>query len=140
VETAVYLLRKLDIRMSKYTAVSIDPKLLERDVAYEESITDTGVVLTIELNAADGTKFVVSFDDYISYRKIDEGDAFHILQDISETSQLGLLIYRVDQSEFIEWLKEENLGVRDSGPLKHFCVLTLDSVIDVIAYDEPKIY
>lgn len=123
--------------MSKYLPVTCkeppghlpdDEALLEKDGRIE-----------VTLIKEDGQKLVVIFDDYVAYRKIDEGDAFRILNDISASGCIGHLLYAVEDSEFIEWFKKENYLVRNIDEMRHYCLTTSNSVIDVISFELPKI-
>ena len=105
----------------------------------EESIVDVNGCLSITLVAEGEMKIAALFDDYIAYRKLDEGDAFNTLREIAESSELGHLLYLVEASNFITWFMEENQFVRNREMLKHYCLTTSNSLIDVICFAPPKI-
>ena len=104
----------------------------------EESLVDANGSLKIKISVEGETK-VVLFDDFIAYRKLDEGDAFHTLREIADSSKLGHLLYQVEDSNFLKWFMEENQFVRSRDALKHYCLTTSNSVIDVICFDPPKV-
>jgi hypothetical protein len=122
--------------MSKYSPINKDA-FTER-VLDEESIRDAAGVLEIILLDEKKDKIIVRFEDFLAYRKVDEGDAFNILHEISATSKLGHTLYLVEDSQFLEWFNRESQHVRERQGLKHFCLTTSNSVVDVIAFNEPK--
>jgi hypothetical protein len=105
----------------------------------EEALIDVSGCLKITLLAEAETKIVVLFDDYIAYRKLDEGDAFRTLREIADSGQLGHLLYLVENSDFIAWFLKENQFVRNREGLKHYCMTTSNSLIDVICFGPPKL-
>jgi hypothetical protein len=123
--------------MSKFSPISKDA--FTGRVLDEDSLRDAAGVLEIVLLDEKKEKVIVRFDDFVAYRKLDEGDAFNILHEISTTSTLGHTLYLVDGSQFLEWFSGESQHVRDRQGLKHFCLITLNSVVDVIAFNEPKV-
>lgn len=101
------------------------------------SIFESGGCLTIKIQAPSGEMISVIFDSFLSYRRIDEGDALKTLSDIKYSCGLGRSIYLVKDSDFIDWFIVQCDGVRDVSCLKHFLIMTVDDLIDVISLDDP---
>jgi len=117
------------------------------DVVYENyfkardysecEICDKCDILEIRLkNENGGLLFVV--DDYFSYRKTDEGSSIATLERIAKTSSLGGVIYKVKNSRYKEWLLEESDGILDVENINHYCITTIDFVIDIICSKKPE--
>ena len=47
--------------------------------------------------------------------------------------------FKIENSEYLLWLSEESCTVSKSRQLKHFVIITANSKIDIIDYDEPKV-
>jgi hypothetical protein len=105
----------------------------------EDRIVDEDGVLVVLLTDESDKSVRVSFNAYLAFRKMDEGDAFHTLADIKETSQLGTHLYSVADSEYLRWFHFESEAVRKSDKLTHYCLTTVESVIDVISFDPPDV-
>ena len=122
---------------SRYTALDAD---LFGDHRYAENyIVDENGVLTVVLEDESGKRLKISFDAYLAFRKIDEGDALHTLVDISKTSVLRTGLYLVEESEYLRWFHFESKSIHESQKLAHYCLSTVDSVIDVISFDPPNV-
>lgn len=48
-------------------------------------------------------------------------------------------LYKIENSEYIKWLKQQSYGMYDGVGYKHYCRLTLDEVIEVISEFEPEV-
>ena len=92
---------------------------------------------SLKISMSDNFKniVVVQFDDHFAYRCRNEGDALKTLNQIRLTGGLGHALYEVSDSEFIKWFIEER--TYECEGLRHFCVLTLNWVIDVISLTPP---
>ncbi|WP_404401302.1 hypothetical protein [Pelagibacterium halotolerans] len=104
-----------------------------------ECIIDRIVMLDIHLIDSFKNKKCISFDSYISYRKIDEGDAMMILDEISKTSRIGCSFYIVDNSDYIDWIVNQSYGVRDPASMVHYLISTYDDIIEVVTVNPPLI-
>jgi len=45
--------------------------------------------------------------------------------------------FRVENSSYMKWLSVESAGLSDN--LTHFVVMGIDFIVDIVAYEEPKI-
>lgn len=105
----------------------------------EDRIVDEGGILNIFLEDESGGTLKVSFNAYLAFRKMDEGDAVHTLADIEETSEPGTRLYAVADSEYLRWFHFESEAIHKAHKLHHYCLTTVDSVIDVISFDPPDV-
>ena len=105
----------------------------------ESRMADERGVLDVFLEDETGKELRVSFNAYLTFRKMDEGDAIHTLADIDETSETGTHLYSVEDSEYLRWFHFESEGIHKSHKLGHYCLTTVDSVIDVISFDPPDV-
>ena len=105
----------------------------------EHRIVDEYGVLEVFLEDERDRKLKVSFTTYLAFRKMDEGDAFQALMDIKETSKLGTRFYSVADSEYLGWFHLQSAAIHESQNLAHYCLTTIDSVIDVISFDPPSV-
>ena len=48
-------------------------------------------------------------------------------------------LYVVDNSELVKWAKEESCGFYDMQELKHFCIVTGEEMVDILATFEPLV-
>ena len=105
----------------------------------EVHILDADGVLEIALETQSGQKLKLAFASYLAFRKMDEGDAVHTLEDIEETSEPGTRLYAVAESEYLRWFHFESDAIHKGQKLNHYCLATLDSIIDVISFDPPEV-
>lgn len=47
--------------------------------------------------------------------------------------------FKVQNSSYIQWFSEQSGGISDFSPYTHFSILLMDSVIDILSLQEPKI-
>ena len=95
----------------------------------------------------DGSKIVeIFFEDYLSYRSIDEGDLFVLdkedlmVENIQNREKLpevgGLRI--VDFSSYVEWFYFVNQGIREKKEdIIHYGIYTWDDCIDILSAVPP---
>ena len=93
--------------------------------------------LSIELDNGKGVTATIKFDEHLSYRCRDESDAGKTLALIREPGSPGKTLYEVADSDFVKWFTDER-GFEFDGA-KHFCVSTLNWVIDIIALKPPDV-
>ncbi len=52
--------------------------------------------------------------------------------------------FKVNNSDFVKWVEQESCTIASSWatkekPMQHVCLLTMEEVIDIIVYGEPKV-
>ncbi len=106
----------------------------------DSSLVDAAGVLTLTLVDELSRQVHLTFQEFIAYRKLDEGDALRAVDEIRDNGIQGMGVFVVENSDFLTWLAAESHHVREAQDMQHFCILTLNSVIDVVAFKEPKIH
>lgn len=104
-----------------------------------DRLLDEYGVLVIHLTGASGCGLALSFDDYLVYRKLDDGDALAAIDECAGSAELGRSFYRVEGSDFLDWFVAQSHGVRAKDALIHLTVMTTNDIIDVICFAEPKV-
>lgn len=104
-----------------------------------EQLVDYEGKLTLIIVDAHERRISLTFDSYMTYRKIDEGDALLTLVDMKKTGGLGKWFYRVEDSELLSWFNKESCDARANQNLVHYSIAALNDVVDVIALDPPVI-
>lgn len=123
--------------MNRYTTVLQE---YVTDGMYDlRQLIDQNGILKLHLVNLDGNEICISFGAYLAYRKLDEGDAMETLSQLSESALPGRSFYMVEESTFVDWYVKQGYGIRDTSTLKHYAVVTIDDVIDVISLDAPLI-
>ncbi|HEY4076804.1 MAG TPA: hypothetical protein VGM26_07705 [Rhizomicrobium sp.] len=125
--------------MARQTFTPVAPEIFGDNRFAEERILDANGVLEIALEEEGGRRLTVSFNAYLAFRKMDEGDALVTLQDIEESSDLTTGLYAVADSEYLRWFHFESEAIHKGQALAHYCLTTVDSVIDVISFDPPMV-
>jgi hypothetical protein len=95
--------------------------------------------LTIVL-ASEETREAVAkivFPDFIGYRNVNESFRSRTWQSQNMTGSSSLLI--VEDSLWLEWLREESGGVLDDVELTHYAIYTSDDCVDVATRTAPLV-
>lgn len=84
----------------------------------------------------DAGKKIVSFDNYLVLRTIDEGDALKILyeQNFDGTAWF----FTSKDSELIDWFNGQCSNIR-KGQYQHFIILTQEKIIEILSQEAPQI-
>ncbi|BBH11424.1 hypothetical protein JD974_16700 [Chromobacterium haemolyticum] len=82
-------------------------------------------------------KLIVRFETHLAYRRIDEGDALLTLAFLKKIGCSGGPFYQIKNSNFLRWFNRESCGMHDGQSLKHYALITMNDVIDVITCDKP---
>lgn len=117
----------------KFTAI-MDGSLGEGSFDLDE-LHDAIDRLVIKVSNEHGDQATLTFDQHLAYRCRDEGDGSRTLAQINASGGLGHNIYKVDESEFLNWFESER-GYQDPV-LQHYCICTTNWIIDVIALAPP---
>ncbi len=113
---------------------------------YVDTITDNIKGLSIILSDSDNedSKLEIVFDNSVhAYRSTDESYRLKMLNYIDEKHGTEFYsqwtLFKVINSEYLEWISTQSFGIADSEKLTHFAIAAADSIIDIIAAYEPKI-
>ena len=122
--------------MNKFVPAFVE--ITPRVVPEFESLVDSGISLTIRLTSDDGV-MLIRFDDHLIYRKLDEGDALKMLDEMATSSSLGKTFYLVEKSEFLEWMERQTFGVKRAADFNHWVVAAANDWIDIVSKGKPRI-
>lgn len=123
--------------MSDYLAIWQDVAANRR---FElDELRDSAGGLRLELSDDADRKVVILFDSHLSYRRIDEGDAFSTIANLVASAGTGKAFYEVQKSDFLAWFHEQSRGLYLDRSLQHFAIYTSNDMIDVIAFGPPSI-
>lgn len=112
---------------------------------YCQSLIDTpSDGFQISLFDDNNNKIIISFTSSVdAYRTTDENFVFNTLEYLEK--KYGKEFYstwsffKIENSEYLEWLKKESGGTFEIYQLKHYCIWTINCRIDVISNYEPEI-
>lgn len=113
---------------------------------YIESISDTINELQILLfdDNDEEKKVLVSFkNSIISYESTYESFRSKLISDLDD--QYGTKFYgtwtffKVTNSSYLQWVSKHSYDTTKSLFLTHFCIIGLESIVDIIATDEPQV-
>lgn len=104
-------------------------------------LDDEGLVITMT-DETKKKKFVFSFEGVVySYRFTDESCFLRTLDYLKENYDNGLVhgtsLYKVENSKYLGWFKEESYGAYDN--VKHYVFYTADDVLEVLSPYEPQV-
>lgn len=92
--------------------------------------------LKIYLQDKNNEKITIKFKYHIMFRYMDEGDALVLANDISEKSENGHVLYEIENSSLLGWVRAQNYGVYSFPNAKHYGIYTSNFVIDVLTYED----
>ncbi|GMU18843.1 MAG: hypothetical protein AMXMBFR12_00350 [Candidatus Babeliales bacterium] len=112
---------------------------------YCESLIDTpDDGFQIRLFDEEGKKLLISFSESVdAYRSTDGSFSYDTIESLEK--KYGKEFYstwsffKIENSEFLEWIKKESQGTFEIYQLQHFCFWTIDCRIDVINNYDPEI-
>jgi hypothetical protein len=94
--------------------------------------------LRIRLDDDRGVELVVEFHAFLAYRQRDESFALRT-NEYMRAESANHWVYETEDSEFLDWFKDETHGAfADPKPL-HFVIATSNEYVDVIAVKAPTI-
>lgn len=47
--------------------------------------------------------------------------------------------FKVENSEYLKWISEQSYGIYEDCKFTHFCILAVDSMVDIITNYEPTV-
>lgn len=111
-----------------------------------ESITET-IEETIKIKLSDSANkeiIYVSFPEGIdTYRRTNESytlDTIHYLEKTyGRDFYAQWSFFKIENSEYLQWLSEKSHGTSDDYQLMHFCILGLNSIMDIACISDPII-
>ena len=86
----------------------------------------------------------ITFDKSVwAFRRTSESFRQNVFKDLSLTYgddfYINWSFFKIENSNYLNWLKEESDGVSNHLKLVHYVIMTLDDVFDIVANYEPRI-
>ncbi len=108
----------------------------------KDSINCFQIILSDDYDG--NNKVEVLFKDSVhAYRSTEESFNLKMMNSIDESYGTDFYsnwtFFKVENSEYIQWISEQSYGISDSQQLLHFCFIASDSILDVIAAYEPRV-
>jgi hypothetical protein len=96
-----------------------------------------GFRIVLENKDAGGEVYKIAFDSHLAYRNMDEGDRLRGLSSLTKTRNKTAIVYKVEESKWVKWFKEENPGKYDDESIYHWAIVTPNDWIDVLSLEPP---
>ncbi len=113
---------------------------------YVESLIDNIEGFQIVLSEANNEykKVEILFEDSVyAYRSTDESFRQSTINKLDELYGIDFYknntLFIVTNSKYIRWLSKQSFGIVDLEEVKHYSILAVDSLVDVISSYEPRI-
>lgn len=115
-----------------------EPKKKLKNKYYVDSIKDEESFM-MELSNEDETeKILLKWDGCVVSYTCSEESARSILYDKQELTKWTF--FKVENSSYLKWIEEQSLGIEQRNKLTHYCIIGINSVVDIIASYEPEVY
>ena len=93
----------------------------------------------IELSNEDETeKILLKWDGCVVSYTCSEESARSILYDKQELTKWTF--FKVENSSYLKCIEEQSLVIEQRNKLTHYCIIGINSVVDIIASYEPEVY
>jgi hypothetical protein len=111
-------------------------KLVEK--YYVDSLKNDVEGLTIVLtNDINEKKLILRWEGVVeSYTCSEESSRNELYANDSLTKWT---FFNIKNSKYIEWINRQSSGICSLKELQHFCIVAIDSIVDIIAEYEPEI-
>lgn len=112
---------------------------------YSKAITDIADDgFRIQLFDRDGKKVLVSFPISVeAYRSTDDSFVYDTLDFLDKNYGTEFYaewtFFKIENSEYLKWMKKQSGEMFECYQLQHFCIFTINCMIDVITNYEPKV-
>jgi|UPI0007C5D92F hypothetical protein len=112
---------------------------------YNDTFIDNKESIVLEFSdEKDKKKIIVKFEEgVLSYRNTDEGSLLRKLNYLDQ--QYGTdfysewTLFKVINSEYINWFLDESSGIYEPNQLKHYVFLTPNDVIEILTTYTPSV-
>jgi hypothetical protein len=114
---------------------------------YIESISDSiddGVKILLFDAQNKKRKVLISFPNSVdSYRITDESFTYLTIDFLAERYGAKFFhdcaFFKIQDSKYLQWISQQSYGISEKLNFTHFCIIAIDSIIDVIANYEPTV-
>lgn len=103
-----------------------------------------GLVIRLYSDNISDKKVDIIFEHYVdAYRHTNESFCIDVVHKLSQKYGSNFYsdwrFFQVKNSEYLHWLSKESSGYSDMFPFIHFCIIGVDSIVDVLARYEPTV-
>lgn len=107
---------------------------------YVEGLHDDYEGLRIILKGNDDKEtekvFRITCESFLTYRNADESNRMKTLNQHPELCEKWTL-YLTEESDFIDWIKEESLGILEDQKLYHLIIASPNDIFELVATEPP---
>jgi hypothetical protein len=104
-----------------------------------DSVIDSGSGLIIKLsNGISNKKLMVKWGGVVESHMYSKEGFNRELYNSSESEKWTF--FKMDDSKYIKWIKEQSCGIYEDHKLKHFIIVGSNAVLDLIVRREPVVY
>jgi hypothetical protein len=86
---------------------------------------------------------IIFFEGVDAYTRVEESFRVKVIHELDKkygTEFYGdWTFFKVNNSEYIKWLSDQSYEWSDTRQFTHFCLVTADAILDVIADYEPTV-
>ena len=100
-------------------------------------LRDDASGLMLILTSPNGKNYEIRFPRRLAYQVTDEGDRLRSMEYLAGRAATPL--GRIGNSRWKAWFVEETLNIREADALVHWCVVTPNDIVDVIAGEAPTV-
>jgi len=97
-----------------------------------------GFRIGLEDKDRSGDACKIAFDSPWAYRNMDEGDRLRGLSSLTKTREKTSIIYKVEESEWVNWFKEEISPKYENEIIMHCAIVTPNDWVDVLSLEPPE--
>ena len=103
-----------------------------------EKLCDDYSGLSVEIKEVDGNGKVgrLRFSSYYGYRNFNEADLWRRWSEMEKNLLSG--VYVSKNSKFLDWASDQSPYQEISKELSHYLIISIEDVIDIIAFDDPS--
>lgn len=102
-----------------------------------KSLHSLDTQLTLKIDSTSPTDFTcIHWFSCVCFRLSGESDRL-FMQGEFEFDKWPIYSVEIEHSDFAKWLHKESLELRNIADLKHFLVVSVDDVLEVLAYEDP---
>lgn len=98
----------------------------------------------LSLIDSDNKKILITFASFVvSFRYTYDSFVYDTLDFLEKNYgsefYTNWCFFKVEDSEYLKWIKKQSAGTFEIYELQHFCILGIDHMIDIITKSEPTI-
>lgn len=113
-------------------------KGLQNKYYIDEVTDDIEKGLSIVLSDEEGKQLILNWDGVVESYMCTEESARTILYDNPELTMWTF--FKIENSQYLQWIVEQSIGICQNDKIHHFCIIGINSIVDIVAGYEPVVY